>query len=100
MNPGSGRGHPAACSSATIGLHLACRRKLLERPLHGACAGPERQGQGRARPRLAVGEQRDHRCIPVFDRRRQHDDFVRATRRQRKPLRSRVHARERPKLGA
>ena len=36
----------------------------------------------------------------VFDGRRQHDDFVRAARRQREPLFRRAHARERPKLGA
>ena len=36
-------------------------RERVERPLHGALAGAERQRQGRARPGLPVGEQRRDR---------------------------------------
>ena len=38
--------------------------------------------------------------MPLVDRRRQHDDLVRAARRERKSLFRRAQGRERPKLGA
>ena len=80
-------GQPAARPAAPEGLHLACRRQRIERPLHGALAGAERQRQGRARPGFAVGEEGQHRRMLLLDRPRQHDDLARAARHQRKALR-------------
>ena len=91
MNPGTGRGHPAARSPAAVGLHLPCRRERIEGPLHGACAGAQRKRQRRARPRLAVGEERDYCRMLVFDGRCEHDNFAGLTRRQRKPSGRRAH---------
>ena len=38
-----------------------------ERPLHGALAGPERDREGRARPRLAIGEEGEHPRMLLLD---------------------------------
>ena len=62
VNPGTRRRHPAARASAAERLHLARRRERIERPLHGALARAQRQRQRRARPRLAVGEEGEHRA--------------------------------------
>jgi hypothetical protein len=64
-------------------LHLAPRREVVERALHGALAGSKRQRQRRARPGLAVGEQRQQRGVLLVARPRQHGDVERVERRQR-----------------
>jgi hypothetical protein len=81
-------------------VYLARFLERVERPLHGALAGSKRKRQGRARPRLTVGEKgKDRRMLP-FDGRGQHDDLACAKRRQRKPSLRRLHAGQRPKQRA
>ena len=87
-------------SPATERLHLACFRERVECPLHRALAGAKRERQGRARPRLAVGEEGEHRGMLLFDGGRQHDDLACAARYQRKALLRRAHVCQRPKLHA
>ena len=58
---------------------------MLERPLYGALAGAPRQRQGRNRPRLTVGEEREHRRMLLIDGPRQHDNFAPAAPRERNP---------------
>src|SRR5205823_12657831 len=90
-------GHPTTNSPAPKRLHLACWRKRVECPLHGALAASKRKRQGRARPRLAVGEEGEHCRVLLFDARRQHDDLACAARRQRKTSLRRAHVGQRPK---
>ena len=61
VNPGTGGVIQRRARAAAERLHLAGRGKRVERPLHGALAGAQRQRQRRARPRLAVGEEGEHR---------------------------------------
>src|SRR4051812_5275036 len=80
-------------------MHLPCCRERIEGPLYCACAGAQRKRQRRARPRLAVGEERDYLRMLVFDRWCEHDNFAGLTRRQREPSGRRANARERSNLG-
>ena len=79
-------------------LHLAFRRKLLERPLNCAWAGTKRDRQGRTWPRLSVSKQGEHRRMLLFDGWRQHDDLSRAAWFERKASFRRTHVCQRPKL--
>src|SRR5262245_24317259 len=79
-----GRDHPTTSSPATKRLHLARSRQRLERPLNGTLAGSQRKRQGRARPRLTVGQEGKHRLMLSVDRRRQHYYIGRVPRRQYK----------------
>jgi hypothetical protein len=59
---------------------------LVERPLHSARAGPKRNRQGCARPRLTIGEEGKHRGMLFVDERRQDNDLACAVRGQSKTL--------------
>src|SRR5262245_62559651 len=50
--------------------------------------------QGRARPRLTVGEEGEYRRMLLFDGPRQHDDLAGAVRRARKASLRRAHTGE------
>ena len=66
-------------------------------PLHRALTGSKRQGQGRARPRLTVGEEGKHRRMFLFHGPCQHDDLACAPRHQHKPSLRRADAGQRLK---
>ena len=57
-NPGTGGAIQRRARPRPKRLHLACPSQSVERALHGARAGAERERQRRTRPRLAVGESR------------------------------------------
>src|SRR4030095_11087961 len=78
-------------------LALACCRQRVERPLHGALACSKRQRQARARPRLTVGEDGEHRRMLLFDGPREDDDLASTARRQRKSSLRRAYVDQRPK---
>ena len=54
------------------GFHFAGVRQSVQRPLHGALAGAQRQCQGGAGPGFAVGKKRQYRRVLVFHRSGQH----------------------------
>ena len=75
-----------------------CRRRRANRaPAVPCVARTKRERERRARPRLAVSEQREHCCVLFFDRTRQHDHVARAARNQSESARRRAHAGQWPK---
>src|SRR5215218_5104272 len=64
-------------------LRLARASKGIERALDGALARTQRERKRGARPRLAVGEQRQYVRVLLLDAPRQHDDVASAARRER-----------------
>ncbi len=63
-------------------------------------ARPQRQRERRARPRLAVGEDGEHRGVLLLDGTCQHEDVARLARRQHKTLLRRADIGQRLELGA